>query len=90
MNRVQKLVLLIAVVLIVISFILWIAHGGEIFTKYKMLVETQSELDKQLGITNKEWVDTFIWGLDYTLVVTGIAVVGGGILMFLKRDKQAV
>ncbi|GJQ63370.1 MAG: hypothetical protein SCALA702_24230 [Melioribacteraceae bacterium] len=88
MNRVQKQVLLVTIAIIAVSFLLWIAYGGEIFTKYKMLVETQSELDKQLGITNKEWVDTFIWGLDYTLIITGITVVAGGIMMFLKRDKQ--
>jgi len=88
MNHKQKLVIIISGAVVLLSVLIWLYYGGEIFTKYQVLVEVQSELDKQLGISQQEWRDKFIWGLDYTLIVSGIAIVFGGIMTYLFKNKK--
>ncbi len=44
MNKKQKIVLVVGAVLIFSALILWIAHGGEIFTKSQVLIEKQDDL----------------------------------------------
>ena len=87
MNRKQKITLLAGLLIIAAVFIMWLSFGGELFTKTKVLIEKKDEL---FGNTYKEWQDKFIWGLDYTLYVTGAAVVICGILFFAFRKKKAV
>jgi hypothetical protein len=87
MNKKQKITLLAGLLIIAASFIVWFSFGGELFTKTQVLIEKKDEL---FGTTYKEWQDKFIWGLDYTLYVTGAAVVICGILFFAFRKKKAV
>ena len=88
MNKYQKRTRLIVGLVILLSAVIWIVHGTEIFTKTEVLVETQDEVDKLMGTTHKEWKDTFIWGLDLTLLVSGIAAVIGGVFYFFFRKKE--
>ncbi|MDQ7818776.1 MAG: hypothetical protein RDU14_17245 [Melioribacteraceae bacterium] len=85
MNKKQKSVLIISLIMIAASFIIWLAFGSEIFTKTQVLVETKDEL---FGWTEKKWENKFIWGLDLTLVVSGTVFLTGSLLMFLMRNKK--
>ncbi len=85
MNKNQKLLLSIGLIIIVASIIVWAIFGFEIFTKTQVLVETKDEL---FGWSEKKWVDKFIWGLDITLLISGITILLGGILMYLFRDRK--
>lgn len=85
MNKKQKIVLIIVIEIIFLSLIIWFFSGGEIFTKTHILVETKDEL---FGWTEKKWMDKFIWGLDLSLLISGISIVIGGLLIFVLRDKK--
>jgi hypothetical protein len=85
MNKKQKVTIIIGLVVIVIAFIVWLSYGGDLFTKSQVLVEKKDEL---FGTTYKEWQDKFIWGLDYTLYVTGATVLVCGSLIFVFRKKK--
>ncbi len=87
MNKKQKITLLTGVLIIAAAFIVWLSFGGELFTKTQVLIEKKDEL---FGTTYKEWQDKFIWGLDYTLYVTGAVVFICGILFFVFRRKKAI
>jgi len=65
MNSKQKRVVTIGLILIVAIFIIWLAAGGDFFTKTQILVEQEAtELDQMLGITpQKEYQDSFVFGL---------------------------
>ncbi len=86
MNKKQKIVLLIGALFILAALILWIAHGGEIFTKEQVLVERHDEL---FGTTYKEWEDKFVLGLDYTGGFSGIVAVITVVLFFVFRNKKS-
>lgn len=85
MNKKQKITIIIGFLIIAIAFIVWLSYGGELFTKTQVLVEKKDEL---FGTTYKEWKDQFIWGLDYTLYVTGATVFICGILFLVFRKKK--
>lgn len=85
MNKKQKLILALSVIIISASFIVWLSYGSEIFTKTQVLIESKDEL---FGWTEKKWVDQFIWGLDLTLSITGITILASGVLMFFMRSKK--
>jgi len=87
MNRKQKVVLIIGIILIAAALLVWILNGGEIFTKTQVLVERKDDL---FGTTYKEWQDKLIIGLDYaggfSAIVLGVMV---GLLFFLRtRNKE--
>jgi len=86
MNKKQKNVLIIVSVVILLSFIVWQIYGGEIFTKTQVLIEKK---DVVFGWTKKEWIDRFVWGLDLSLLISGVAALTGGILFFIMRDKKS-
>ena len=85
MNKKQKTTIIAGLLVIVIAFAVWLFYGGELFTKTQVLIEKKDEL---FGTTYKEWKDQFIWGLDYTLYVTGATVFVCGILFFVFRKKK--
>ena len=87
MNKKQKITLIAGLLIIAAAFIVWLSYGGELFTKTQVLIEKKDEL---FGSTYKEWKDQFIWGLDYTLYVTGATVFVCGILFFFFRKKKAL
>jgi len=104
MNSRQKLVLIITAVLIVSVFIIWLAGGGEVFTKTKVWVDRTSELDKMLGIEVGEWEDKFIFGLVppgltatlemvSTATLSGLILVVTGVIFFkfrIKKQKETI
>ena len=85
MNKKQKITILAGLLVIIAVFVVWLSYGGDLFTKTQVLIEKKDEL---FGTTYKEWKDEFIWGLDYTLYITGATVVVCGILFFVFRKKK--
>lgn len=65
MNKEQKQVITIGIILITIVVIIWLLAGGDFFTKTQILVEKEvTELDQMLGVTpQKEYQDSFVFGL---------------------------
>ena len=88
MNKRQKLILLVALVLILSAFIVWLAGGAEMFTKTQVLVDKTTELDKMLGVKNEVWEDKLILGLDYTLGFSAIVAIISGILFILFKNRK--
>jgi hypothetical protein len=85
MNKKQKIVLVVGAVLIFSALILWLAHGGEIFTKTQVLIEKQDDL---FGTTYNEWEDKIVVGLDYAGGFSGIVAVISLVLFFFFRTKK--
>jgi hypothetical protein len=85
MNKKQKIVLVVGAILIFSALILWLAHGGEIFTKTQVLVEMQDDL---FGTTYNEWEDRIVVGLDYAGGFAGIVAVISAVLFFFFRTKR--
>lgn len=83
LNKTQKNIRLAALLLIALTFINWIFYGLEFFTKTQILVEVTDEV---FG-TTKEWKDQFVWGLDLTLLISGIIVVVTLTLLYFTRTK---
>ena len=84
LNKKQKTTAYTALAITALSLIIWIIYGGEIFTKTEVLVEVQDDL---FG-TTKEWKDQFIWGLDLSLLISGITILVSLIIMFFQRNKK--
>ena len=85
MNKKQKIVLVVGAVLIFSALILWLAHGGEFFTKTQVLIEKQDEL---FGTTYKEWKDKIVIGIDYAGGFSAMIAVISGVLFFFFRTKK--
>ena len=83
-NKKQKTTIYAALTIIAISFIVWFAYGGEIFTKTEVLVEVEDEL---FG-SYKEWQDKFIWGLDLSLIISGITIFLSLIVIYFQKNKK--
>ena len=84
-NKKQKIVLVVGTILILSALILWIAQGGDLFTKTQVLVEKQDDL---FGTTYKEWDNKIVVGLDYVGSFSALVAVISGILIFLLRTKK--
>ncbi|MFZ2323388.1 MAG: hypothetical protein WAV89_06810 [Ignavibacteriaceae bacterium] len=88
MNKNQKIVFATGIVLVVVAIVFWVSQGTEIFTKTQILVDKTTDLDRMLGVENKQYVDKFILGLDYAGGFSaGVAVISG-ILIYLFRNKK--
>ena len=85
MNKKQKITLITAAVIILLTVIIWQIYGGEIFTKSQVLIEKKDPL---FGFTEKKWIDKFIWGLDLSLLISGVTALLSGVLFFVFRDKK--
>ncbi len=84
LNKNQKKVRTISLLLIVVALVTWLGYGGDILTKTEVLVEINDEL---YG-TIKEWKDQFVLGLDYTLgIIGGITAITLPTLYLLKTKK---
>ena len=88
MNKNQKNVLIIGIILIAIVLIYWFTQGAEIFTKSQVLVDKTTDLDRMLGVENKEYVDKFVLGLDYAGGFSAAVAAFSGILIYLLRNKR--
>jgi len=89
MNSKQKYVILVALILIAVVLVWWLASGGEILSKDGIWVEQEvSELDKALGLEpQKVYQEKFILGLlPHTAVISGIIVVVSAILFFTFKS----
>ena len=85
MTNKQKTILITGLGIIIVSFIIWISSGSEIFTKTQVLIEKKDQL---FGTTYKEWQDRFVWGLDLTVAITSAVVLAGGFLFYLLRIRK--
>ena len=85
MNKKQKIVLVVGAVLIFSALILWLAHGGDIFTKTQVLIEKQDDL---FGTTYNEWQDKIVIGLDYAGGFSAMIAVISAVLFFFFRTKK--
>ncbi len=84
-NEKQKRTIYIGLSLIIISLIVWIAFGMEIFNKSQVIVEKTDEL---FGTTYKEFEDKFILGLDYTAAISAFIAIVTGIVVFFQRKLK--
>lgn len=85
MNKNQKLILIVSLLVIAAILIYWQIQGGEIFTKTQIQVE---KVDELFNTTYKEWEDKFILGLDYAGTASAFIAVISGILIYLFRNKR--
>jgi hypothetical protein len=101
MNKNQKYVLIIGIILIASAFIYWYAQGAEVFTKSQVLIDKTTDLDRMLGVENKEYIDQFVLGLfpsgmssvaeiSSAASISGLVVILSGILIYLFRNKRKV
>jgi len=88
MNKIQKYVLIIGIILIATALIYWFTQGAEIFTKTQVLVDKTTDLDRMLGVENKQYVDKFVLGLDYTGGFSATIAFISGILIYIFRNKR--
>ncbi len=88
MNNKQKLVLISGIILIVAVLGYWYSQGAELFTKNQVLVDMTTDLDRMLGIENKQYVDKFVLGLDYAGVISLVIAILTGVLFFLFKNKR--
>lgn len=88
MNSKQKLILMIGIILIIALLSYWYSQGAELFTKTQVLVDKTTELDRMLGVENKQYVDKFIFGLDYAGAISLAIAVISGILIYLFKNKR--
>jgi hypothetical protein len=88
MNKKQKYILSIGIILIAAALIYWITQGAEILTKTHVLVDKSTDLDRMLGVENKQYVDKFILGLDYVGGFSAAAAIIAGIFIYLLRNKK--
>ncbi|MCH7722941.1 MAG: hypothetical protein IIC76_06315 [Bacteroidetes bacterium] len=84
MNKKQKITLVVGFILVISALLLWLAHGGDIFTKTEVLIEKKDEL---FDTTYKEWEDKIVVGLDYAGSFSALVVVVTGVFFFLFRTK---
>ncbi|WP_304130393.1 hypothetical protein [Ignavibacterium album] len=88
MNKNQKKILLIGIILIVTVLVYWYSQGGELLTKTQVLVDKTTELDKMLGVENKQYEDKFILGLDLAGAVSAAIAAITGIFIFIFKNKR--
>jgi hypothetical protein len=88
MNKIQKNILLFGIILIAAVLIYWFTQGAEIFTKSQVLVDKTTDLDRMLGVENKEYVDKFVLGLDYAGGFSAAVAALSGVLIYLFRNKR--
>ncbi|HPN39525.1 MAG TPA: hypothetical protein PL041_14080 [Melioribacteraceae bacterium] len=86
MNSKQKISVISSILVALLSVILWAFYGFEILTKTSVVTEKKDELfDTVYKVTENK----FIWGLDLTLLVTGVSLFIGGILYFILKTKKS-
>ena len=91
MNSKQKIVLLVAAVLLIGFLIWWLTSGGEVLSKDGIWAEKEmTELDKALGLKPElEFHEKFILGLlPHTAVFSGAVVFISAILFFIFKTKK--
>ena len=90
MNKKQKYVIVIALVLILAAVLVWLANGGEVLSKDGIWVQQPlTELDKALGQEPKlEFKEHFILGLiPHTAVFVGVIIFVSAVLFFITKFR---
>jgi hypothetical protein len=87
MNSKQKYVILVALILIAVVLVWWLASGSEVFTKSQVLVDKTNELEKMLGVKTEVWEDKFIFGLlpsgmSFTVELLSVVTLSAIVLIF--------
>ena len=99
MNKNQKYILTIGIIVIASALIYWYSQGAEVFTKTQVIVDKTTDLDRMLGVENKQYVDHYVFGLFpsgmtsvmemlSTASVSGVVIMLAGILIYLFRNKR--
>ncbi len=99
MNKKQIYVLFTGVVVLVITLLIWYIQGAEVFTKTQILVDNTTDLDRMLGVENKQFIDKFVFGLlpsGITSVlevisvfsIAGLTIFISGFFIYLFRNKR--
>ena len=99
MNKNQKSIIVIGIIFIVSTLLYWYSQGAEVLTKTQILVDKSTDLDRMLGVENKQYVDQFIFGLlpsGMTSVIemtsaaslSGLIFIISGILVYLLKNKR--
>jgi hypothetical protein len=99
MNKNQKYVLALGIILITSVLLYWYSQGTEVFTKTQVLVDKTTDLDRMLGVVNKQYVDKFVFGLFPSGIaslaeiisvasLSGFIMLISGILIYLFRNNR--
>jgi len=99
MSKNQKYVLVFGIILIAITLFFWYSQGAQVFTKTQLLVDKTTDLDRMLGVENKQYVDQFVFGLfpsgiasiaeiSSAASISGVIIVLTGFLIYLFRNKR--
>ena len=88
MNKNQKSIIVIGIIFIVSTLLYWYSQGAEVLTKTQILVDKSTDLDRMLGVENKEYVDKFVLGLDYAGGFSAAVAALSGVLIYLFRNKR--
>lgn len=99
MNKNQKYIAVIGIILIAIALFYWYSQGAEVFTKTQVLIDKTTDLDRMLGVENKRYIDQFVFGLlpsgmssimeiISTASIAGVVVILSGIFIYLLRNKR--
>jgi len=99
MNKKQKYAIVIGIILVVFTLFYWYSQGFEFFSKTQVLLDKTTELDRMLGVENKEYVDKFVFGLlpsgttsllkmSSFASISGLIILLTGISIYLFRNKR--
>ena len=102
MNKKQRNILITGIILIITLLFIWYQQGLEVFTKTQVLIDKTTDLDRMLGVENKQFIDKFVFGLlpsgfsslqelSSVAAFSAIIIFISGILIYLfktKRKKQ--
>jgi hypothetical protein len=99
MNNKQKYAIVIGIILVAFTLFYWYSQGSEIFSKTQVLLDKTTELDRMLGVENKEYIDKFVFGLlpsgttsllemSSFASISVLIILLTGILIYLFRNKR--
>lgn len=99
MNKKQIYVFINGVAVVIITLVVWYTQGAEVFTKTQILVDNTTDLDRMLGVENKQFKDKFVFGLLPSGVtsllevisvfsIAGLTILISGFLIYLFRNKR--
>ena len=99
MNKKQRNILITGIFLIITLLFIWYQQGLEVFTKTQVLIDKTTDLDRMLGVENKQFIDKFVFGLlpsgfsslqelSSVAAFSAIIIFISGILIYLFKNKK--
>ena len=99
MNKKQRNILITGIILIITLLFIWYQQGLEVFTKTQVLIDKTTDLDRMLGIENKQFIDKFVFGLlpsgfsslqelSSVAAFSAIIIFISGILIYSFKNKK--